>query len=132
MCVKGRFARVAAAGFGLLMAVAPLLAHHTFAVQYDSKTLITLQGKIIKIEWKNPHTYLYLETKDAKGKVVNWALEGSAPATNMRSGWQKDTLKKGDIIKVTAYPARDGSNRAAAREVTFADGETMVFGSAGR
>jgi hypothetical protein len=126
------FVAVLSAFLGLLAAVAPAAAHHRFAVEYDAQKLITLKGELIKIDWKNPHAYLYIEARDARGKIVNWALEGAPASENMQAGWKKDTLKKGDIITVTAHPARDGSKRAAAREVTFPDGETMRFGSPGR
>ena len=129
---KRAFAALIAISLGLFAAVRPGLTHHRFAVEYDAGKLITLKGEVIKIDWKNPHAYLYIEGRDAKGKIVNWALEGAPASKNMRAGWKKDTLKKGDMITVTAHPARDGSNRAAAREVTFADGETMVFGSPGK
>jgi hypothetical protein len=129
---KQALAALLSAGFGLLVAVWPVWAHHTFAVEYDSKKMITLKGQVIKVDWRNPHAYLYIEAKDAKGVKVNWALEGAPATKNMQAGWKKDSLKKGDIITVTAHPARDGSNRAAAREVSFPDGETMVFGSPGK
>jgi hypothetical protein len=131
MYMKRQLGSITMAVFGLLVPVAPLSAHHTFSVQYDSKKLITILGKVVKVEWKNPHTYIYLESKDAKGKVANWAIEGSTPAMN-KGGWRKDTLKKNDVITVTANPAKDGSNRAAGREVAFADGETLLFESPGR
>jgi hypothetical protein len=127
--IKQRSIAVLAAAFCLFAAATALFGHHTFAVEYDTTKVITLKGEVVKVEWKNPHAYLYIEAKDAKGKIINWALEGSPPGTNMLAGWKKDMLKKGDMITVTAHPARDSSNRAAAREVTFPDGETLLFGA---
>ncbi len=117
---------------GLMIAVVPLLAHHSFAAEYDSKQLITLTGTISKVEWTNPHIYFYIDVKDAQGKVTNWSLEGYPPNTLKRTGFARDNLKIGDTITVTGYKSRDGSNTLAGREVTFPDGTKKFAGPAGQ
>jgi len=121
----------AVAIFVLLAAVVPVWAHHSFAAEYDGKELITLKGVISKVEWTNPHTYIYLDVKDASGKVTSWALEGYPPNTLKRTGFPRDILKIGDEVTATAYKSRDGSNTGAGREITFADGTKKFLGPVG-
>jgi len=124
---------VVLAGFGLLlMSSLPAMAHHSFAAEYDSNTVITLTGVVTRVEWTNPHMYIHLDVKDADGKVTNWSLEGYPPNTLKRTGFSKDSLKEGDTITITAYKAKDGSNMGAGREVTFPDGSKKFAGPAGR
>ena len=125
------FLGVLAAGFGLLLATAPLMAHHSFAAEYDSSQLITLKGVITKVEWTNPHMYFYVDVKDESGNVVNWGLEGYPPNTLKRTGFPKSLLKVGDEITVTAYKSKDGTNTGAGREVTFPDGSKKFAGPVG-
>jgi hypothetical protein len=118
---------------GLVLAVgftgSPLIAHHSFGAEYDANKPLTLTGVITKIEWSNPHCYLYVDVKDAAGKVANWKLEGYPPGVLSRMGWKKDlTIKPGDMVTVTGWRARDGSNWGHSREVTFANGKKMFFG----
>jgi hypothetical protein len=120
-----------AAFFGLLLG-APVFAHHSFAAEYDSNQLITLKGVVTKIEWTNPHIYIYIDVKDADGKIVNWGLEGYPPNTLKRTGFARSDLKIGDEIAVTAYKSKDGSNTAAGREVTFPDGTKKFAGPVGQ
>jgi hypothetical protein len=115
-----------------LLAVAPVWAHHSFAAEYDSKQLITLKGVITKVEWTNPHIYFYIDVKDANGEVTNWALEGYPPNTLKRTGFTRDDFKIGEEITVTAYKAKDGTNTAASREVTFSGGTKKFAGPIGQ
>jgi hypothetical protein len=115
-----------------MLAVAPIWGHHSFAAQYDSQQLMTLTGTITKVEWTNPHIYIYLDVKDASGKVTNWGLEGYPPNTLKRTGFPRSDLKVGDTITITAYKAKDGSNTGAGREVTFSDGTKKFSGPEGR
>jgi hypothetical protein len=110
----------------------PVWAHHSFAAQYDSNQLMTLTGVITKVEWTNPHIYVYLDVKDASGKVTNWGLEGYPPNTLKRTGFSRDLLKLGDTVTITAYKAKDGSNTGAGREITFPDGSKKFQGPEGR
>jgi len=114
---------------GLAAVAGILLAHHSFGAEYDSTKPVTITGVITKIEWTNPHSYFFLDVKDAKGNVANWKLEGYPPSVLSRTGWKKDvTMKVGDTVTVFGWHARDGTNWAHSREVTFADGKKLFFG----
>jgi len=109
--------------------VTALLAHHSFGAEYDATKPVTLTGVITKIDWTNPHSYFFIDVKDAKGNVANWKLEGYPPSVLSRTGWRKDvTMKVGDTVTVFGWHARDGSNWAHSRQVTFADGKKLFFG----
>ncbi len=122
----------ALAAMALLLASLPAMAHHSFAAEYDSHDLITLTGVITQVEWTNPHSYVYVDVKDASGKVTNWALEGYPPNTLKRTGFPRAALKEGDIITITAYKSKDGSHTGAGREITFSDGSKKFLGPEGR
>lgn len=109
----------ATACFGVLLAVAPIAAHHSFAAEYDSKKPVTLQGIVTKVEWMNPHVYFYMDVV-ADGKTTNWALEMGPPRLLENGGWKKTTIKQGTEVIVNATRARDGSAQANARTVTVA------------
>lgn len=114
------------------LATAPVWAHHSFAAEYDSKQLITLNGVITKVEWTNPHIYIYIDVKEANGDVTNWSLEGYPPNTLKRTGLSRDNLKIGDEITITGYKAKDGTYTAAGREITFPDGTKKFAGPIGQ
>jgi len=118
---------------GLLIAGAmPILAHHSFAAEYDDKSPIQLNGAITKVEWANPHIVLYIDVKDEAGKVTNWSLEGGPPNGLFRQGWRKDTLKPGDMVKVEGFRAKDHSNLVNMRTIIrAADGKKMFAGTSG-
>jgi Family of unknown function (DUF6152) len=119
--------------FGLLLiSTGPVKAHHSFAAEYDSGNLLTLTGVITKVEWTNPHMYVYLDVKDASGKVTGWAFEGYPPNTLKRTGFARESLKEGETITITAYKSKDGSNTGAGREITFSDGSKKFLGPEGR
>jgi hypothetical protein len=108
----------------------PALAHHSFSAQYDNENIVKLAGTVTKIEWQNPHVYIYVDVPDEKGAYAQWALEMGAPAVLTRTlGWTRSTLNIGDQINVEGRGARDGSNLANARTVTLASGETLGAGS---
>ena len=117
--------------FGLLMAAVPVLAHHSFAAEYDRNKPIKFTGKVTKVEWMNPHIYFYVDVKDeATGKVINYACEGGAPNGLYRNGWRKDSLKAGDTVTVDGWKAKDGSNTVNAGNVALPDGKKLFAGSA--
>jgi hypothetical protein len=117
--------------FGLLMTAAPVLAHHSFAAEYDRSKPIKFTGKVTKVEWANPHIYFYVDVKDdPSGKVTNYACEGGAPNGLYRSGWRKDSLKAGDMVSVDGWRAKDGSNTVNAGSVVLPDGKKVFAGSA--
>ena len=115
---------------GLMLSALPVLAHHSFAAEYDGKDLVTIKGVITKVEWTNPHIYFYIDGKDASGNLVNYAVEGYPPNTLKRTGFTRDDLKVGDLVTITAYPAKDSSTRFAGREVTFPSGGKKFAGPA--
>jgi hypothetical protein len=112
-----------------LIASVPLAAHHSFSAQYDRSKPITLTGPVTKVEWINPHGRLYIDVKDANGKVVNWEIELGAPAILSRNGWKRSAVPVGGEVTVTGYLAKDGSNLANASTVTLADGKRVFAGS---
>jgi hypothetical protein len=116
-----------------LAAALPARAHHSFAAEYDASKPIKLTGKVTKVEWTNPHIFIYLDVPDEKtGAVVNWALELGAPNALMRLGWKRDSLKVDDVVTVEGTLAKDGSNLANATTIVMkATGQRMLAGSSG-
>jgi hypothetical protein len=113
----------------LWIAAPPLLAHHSFGAEYDANQPVTISGTITKVEWTNPHVQFFMDVKDAKGNVANWKLAGYPPGVLYRTGWKRgETLKPGDTVTVFGWRARDGTNWAHGRQVTFADGKKLFWG----
>ena len=110
----------------LVGAGAPLLAHHSAAAEYDQDKTVTVQGIITKIEWTNPHVFVYVDAKDANGQVVNWSLEGASPIALFRDGVHKDSLKIGDSVTVVAFPARTVPHLADMKSIALADGTKLM------
>ena len=117
------------AGVGLLLAAAPAWAHHAFAAEFDSKKPIKLRGAITKVEWINPHSWIHVAVKNADGTSTEWMVEGGTPNTLFRRGVTKDSLAVGTEIVVDGYQAKDGTNRANGRDITFPDGRKLFLGA---
>jgi hypothetical protein len=121
------------AGAALLVAAAavPVIAHHSFAAEFDAKRPVKMTGTVVKMEWINPHSWIHIDVKKADGKVERWMVEGGAPNALLRRGWNKNSLPEGTEIVVEGFQAKDGSNRANGRDITFPDGKKLFVGSSG-
>ena len=115
----------------VLAAAVPAFAHHSFPAQYDIAKPIALTGKVTKVEWTNPHIFIYIDVPDEKtGAAVNWALEMGGPNALLRLGWKRDSLKPDDLIAIEGSLARDGSPLVNAKSITMvATGKKMLAGS---
>ena len=120
------FLAVLALGFGLLVITKPILAHHSEAAEYDPTKPIKVTGTLKTVEWKNPHVWFYVDVKDDSGKITTWGFSTSPPGMLMRRGITKDVFKIGAVVNVEGARARDGSNNATGRRVTFADGRNVM------
>ena len=119
------------ASAALLAAAAPVLAHHSFAAEFDAKKPVKLQGTVTKMEWINPHAWIYIDVKNTDGSVTNWMVEAGAPNALLRRGWNKNDLPVGTTIIVDGYRAKNGSPTANARDITLPDGRKLFVGSSG-
>jgi hypothetical protein len=118
------------AALGLLLAAVPVMAHHSFAAEFDSNKPIKMTGSVTKIEWMNPHAYFYIDVKDEKtGATTNWGLEMGSPNGLMRQGWTRNSMKVGDVVTVEGSAAKDGSNIGNARSVTLSGGQRLFAAS---
>jgi hypothetical protein len=115
---------------GLAVIVVPAWAHHSFAAEYDNSKPVTLTGKLVKMDWVNPHSWIHVEVLDKEtNKPVVWDVETGPPNTLYRNGWRKDSIKPGEEIVVTGSRAKDGTNVMNARSVKTPDGKTLLAGS---
>lgn len=122
--------RKSASFFALFLAacLAPVavLAHHSFAAEFDDTKPVKITGTVTKVEWTNPHIWYFVDVKNPDGTVTNWGFAGGAPGQLMRRGIFKDAVKIGSVVIVEGFRAKDGSANASSGRVTFADGR-MVF-----
>jgi hypothetical protein len=107
----------------------PAWAHHSFSAVFDADSPIEASGTVTKVEWRNPHAWIYVDVEGDESGVTNWAFEMGSPNGLRRRGWSRDTVQVGDVISVTGYRARDGSNRANIASITLADGREMTGNS---
>ena len=111
------------------LALAPLvLAHHAYTAEFDTTKPVKLTGVLTRVEWANPHIWIYLDVKDDKGSVTNWGFSASPPGMLQRRGITRASLKLGEVLTVTGHRAKDGSNNASGNIVTFADGRDALIG----
>ena len=118
--------------FSLFALAIPVLAHHAFPAEFDVDKPVTLTGVISKLEWINPHVYVFLDVKDSKGKVTTWSLESWPTGILHRSAISKEMLKAGTPLTILAYRAKDGSNLAYIRRYTWEDGHAIETWFGGR
>ena len=105
----------------------PAVAHHAFSAVFDAKQPIKLAGTVTKLEWQNPHTWFYIDVKDASGNVQNWGMEMGSPNLLVRAGWNRDSLKIGDGVTVEGFRSKDGSNNGNAQVVTLTNTGKRLF-----
>jgi hypothetical protein len=113
----------------LMVMAWPVLAHHSFAAEFDGEKTVKVTGTVTKFDWVNPHAWIYLDVKESNGQVVKWAFEFGAPTLLYRQGWRKSDLKAGDDVTIEGYRAKDGSNTASAATVTLTTGRRLFAGS---
>jgi len=115
----------------LILAAAPVLAHHAFSAEFDAKKPVKLTGTVSKMEWINPHAWIHIDVKRPDGTVEKWMIEGGTPNTLFRRGFTKNSVLPGTVIIVDGYQAKDGSQKANGRDLTLPDGKKLFLGSSG-
>jgi Family of unknown function (DUF6152) len=119
---------LALAGAGLLLAVVRLAAHHAFAAEFDVNQPVKVHGTVTKVEFVNPHAWIYVDVKGDDGKVVNWHFELGPPNALFRLGWKKDAVPEGTVVDITGFRAKSGEAVANGRSITLPDGRELFSG----
>ena len=122
-------AAVLLVGLGVLLAARPGVAHHAFAAEFDSDKPVKLTGAVTRLDWTNPHAWIYVDIKDETGKVANWGFELASPNGLMRNGWTRFSLKPGDVVTIEGSRAKNGSTNANAQTVVTSTGQKLFAGA---
>jgi hypothetical protein len=115
--------------FALMIAAKPVLAHHAFSAEFDQSKPVKVQGEISRLEWTNPHAWLFIDSKGTDGKLVTWRFEMGAPNALLRAGWSKSDIKPGTQVTVSGFLARAGGSVGNAYQVRLADGRDLFAAS---
>src|SRR5579872_2707286 len=126
--MHSRLLKMVASAALLLAAALPVAAHHSFSAEFDRNKQVTLEGKVVEMEWVNPHSWLVIDVPRPDGTMDRWRIEGGSPSVLLRLGWNRNSLPPGTKIKVTAFQAKDGSLRGSSRDIEFPDGRKMDLG----
>ncbi len=130
--MKKTYAILTVSAVALLLVAVPLAAHHAFGAEFDRDAPIRLEGKVVRLEWVNPHTWIHLEIEQEDGTTEIWMVEGGTPNTLLRRGLRRECLAPGTVLIVDGYQTKDHSlSRANGRDVTFTDGTKIFLGSSG-
>jgi hypothetical protein len=124
-----RVQELAAVAALVALTAASAVAHHSFSAEYDEKKPVKLTGTVTTMKWSNPHAWIYVDVKDNRGKVVNWALETGPANALYRRGWRKQDLVPGTVLTIDAYQARNGTPTANAQSIVMPDGKRLFAGS---
>ena len=112
----------------LIAAAAPLLAHHAFAAEFDVNAPVKVKGTVTKVDWVNPHAWIYVDVKDAAGNVTNWHFELGPPNALFRLGWKKDAIAKGTEVEISGFRAKNQENVGNGRSIILPDGKELFSG----
>jgi hypothetical protein len=129
MAMRNRFPGLFCLPVACAFLATSLGAHHSISAEFDTAKTFTVKGTLTKIEWVNPHAYIYLDSKDDKGTVVSYSLEAGPPGNLRRAGILKTMFNVGDVVTIDAYASKDGTRQLGLmRSITFADGHRIVMG----
>lgn len=126
-----KFSQLTGVALVALLATTSVVAHHSFAAEYDANKPVTLRGVVTKMVWSNPHAWIYVDVTGPDGRVVNWAIETGNPNALYRRGWRKTDLPEGAGLTVEGYLAKDGTPTVNAANITLSDGRRLFAGSSG-
>ena len=127
----GVLSAIVGIGLGLAGTAEPVAAHHAFAAEFDAERPVEFSGKVTRVEWVNPHVWIHIDVELDDGTTEVWAFEGGTPNVLFRRGFTRRSLLPGTDVRVDGYQAKDGTNRANGRDITFPDGTRLFLGSSG-